>query len=915
MTPPRNGRVPRAGLKTRRADPDQLLKQVQRGEERAGKGKLKIFLGMAPGVGKTFAMLEAARRERDSGVDVVIGFVETHGRVETAALLDGLPILPRQTLLYRDKPMEEFDVDGALRRLPERIVVDELAHTNVPGSRHAKRWQDVMELLDAGMDVWTTVNVQHLESLNDVVAQITGVRVRETLPDAVLERADDVELVDIPPDALLERLLQGKVYPIEQARSAAASFFRKGNLMALRELALRRTAERVDADVLAYRREHGIAQTWPVAEQILVCVGPRSVSTAVIRAARRIAAGLHAPWTAAFVEIPARPLAQEDRARVAQHLRLAEELGAEVVVLSGDRLSDELIAYARTHNVTRIIMGKPTHPPWRDKLFGSLVDDVVRGTREIDVLVTAGDLDSTATAPAAAARRQEPAGTYLSSAGIVALSSGVAWLMFGHVDLANLVMVYLLGIVFVAIRFGRGPSILASVLSVAVFDFCFVPPYLTFAVADVNYLFTFLVMFVVALVISSLTVRVQQQAQAARLREQRTASLYRLTRELARATSVSELASAAVRSVGNIFDGKVAILLPDRDGTLQRLTGEANGYEIDDRELGVARWAFEHGEPAGLGTATLPGAGAMYLPLSTRSNNVGVLGILPADSQRIEDPEQRQLLGAFCKQTAVAIERTALAEEARSAKVRAEQEELRNTLLSSVSHDLRTPLAAITGAASTLLEDDSVRGGVRRELLETIAEEAARLNRLVGNLVDMTRLESGGIVVRKEWIPMEEIVGSALQRLQSSLGERPVRVNLPPDLPLLSLDGVLIEQVFVNLLENAVKYTPEGTPIEITARVERGFVVVEVADRGPGVPIGDEEKVFEKFFRGPNRGVGGTGLGLTISRGMLRAHGGDIIAENRPLGGALFRLSIPLDGEPPEIPREASAGTDGSPTR
>jgi two-component system, OmpR family, sensor histidine kinase KdpD len=530
---------------------------------------------------------------------------------------------------------------------------------------------------------------------------------------------------------------------------------------------------------------------------------------------------------------------------------------------------------------------------------------------------TTGDPGPPSKAMASTHRRSDRARVYLSSVGVVALSSGVAWLMFGHVHLTNLAMAYLLGIVFVAIRFGRGPSILASALSLAVFDFCFVPPYLTLAVSDVSYHFTFLVMFVVALVISSLTVRVQKQAEDARLREQRTASLYRLTRELARATNVSGLASAAVRSVGNIFDGRVAILLPDR-GTLQGLPPEANGYEIDEVELGVARWVFEHGAPAGLGTSTLPRARAMYLPLSTRSNTVGVLGILPADSQRIEDPEQRQLLGAFCKQTAVAIERTGLAEEARLAQARVEQEELRNTLLSSVSHDLRTPLAAIMGAASTLLEDDSVSSGVRREMLETIAEEAGRLNRLVGNLVDMTRLESGGLVVKKEWTPLEEIVGSALQRLHSAFENRPVRVTLPSDLPLVPMDGVLIEQVFVNLLENAAKYTPPGTPIEITARAEPDRVVVEVADSGPGILAGDEDRLFEKFFRGRNGSVGGTGLGLTISRGMLRAHGGDLRAENRAQGGALFRLTIPLDGKPPEIPREpreARPGADGSATR
>ena len=895
-----------------RADPDELLRRIEEREARARRGKLKVFLGAAPGVGKTYTMLETARQERAAGRDVVVGVVETHGRPETERLLDGLEVLPRRRVAYRGRTLLEFDLDAALRRRPALLLVDELAHTNAEGSRHPKRWQDVAELLGAGIDVWTTLNVQHLESLNDVVAQITHVRVRETVPDAALDGADEVEIVDLPPDDLLERLREGKVYIPDQAAMAADSFFRRGNLLALRELALRRTAEHVDSDVRAYRREHGIAATWPVAEHVLVCVGPSPVSASLVRAGRRMAAGLRAKWTVVTIESPSvKPMSPEDRARVTQHLRLAEQLGAGVVTLSGERASEVILGYARAQNVTRILIGKPTHPRWRDVLFGSLLDEVVRGSGEIEVHVTRGDPGGDKRSPPPPKpSRPTGAAPFAWAALAVAAATIVAGAMFRRFEMANLVMVYLLAIVFVAYRFGRRPALLASVLSVATFDFCFVPPHLTFDVADVRYLFTFAGMLLVGFVISGLTERIRNQAEVARVRERRTAALYALTRELAGARDRGAIVRVAEEHVAAAYATSASVLLPDDEG---RLAPAGAPAPLDEHERSVAQWAAEHCEAAGHATATLPAASRLYVPLVAQGRAIGVLGVQAGSSGRLDDPEARQQLDALARQIAMALERVRLAEEAEGARTRAEQEELRNALLSSVSHDLRTPLAAITGAASTLLDDERVPADVRRELLQTVFEEADRLARLVTNLLDMTRLESGGLTPNQDWVPVEEVVGTALSRLEHLLEGRPVQLDLPADLPLVRMDAVLIVQVLLNLVENAIKYTPAGSPIEIRARAGAATATIEVADRGPGFPPGAEQRVFDKFFRAEDvRGERGAGLGLTICRGIVAAPGGTIVAENRPGGGALFRITLPNDGAPPAVPREPGSAREAA---
>jgi len=883
-----------------RPDPDALLRQIQSEEERARRGRLKIWLGFAPGVGKTYAMLEDARELHSDGADVVVGWVDTHGRYDTAALLLGLEILPRRTVPYRGRNLEEFDLDAALARKPAVLLLDELAHTNAAGGRHPKRWQDALELLDAGIEVHTTLNVQHVESLNDVVAQITSVRVRETVPDAIVDRADEIVLVDLDPEDLLQRLREGKVYLGEQKERAARGFFHRGNLLALRELALRRAAERVDADVLAWRREHRIATPWPTGERILVCVGSAPASARLVRATRRMAAGLRAPWFAAWVERPGTtPLSRADRERLEAHLRLVESLGGTVVRLEGMAPADAILAWAREHNVTRIVIGKPTHSRWRDRLRGSLLGEIVRGSGEIDVHVISGDELEEAAAKAVEPRAEGVAwGEYASAAALVALATAIgiaAGLLLAPPDVA---MLYLLGIMLTAVRAGRGPSVFAAALSTAAYDFFFVPPYLTFAVSDSRHLLTFAVMFAVGIVISALARRIRRQEQAARGREERSTTLYALARDLGAALDEHEAARAITRHAAEVFGCGAALLVraPDRALTPAAVVGEV---PLDGSQLGVARWAFEHERAAGVGTDTLPGARVRCEPLLSGPRVLGVL-VLAARAEQAWRADDRHFLDAFVRQGALAIERARLGEEAKAAALRARAEELRSSLLSAVSHDLRTPLAAITGAASALRDETAGLGAAERaELLDTIAEEADRLERLLGNLLDMTRLESRGVELRREWVPIEEIVGAALTRLENLLEGRQVQTSLPEDLPLVAADPLLLEQLIINLVENALKYTPPESPIEIEAAAREGRLELVVADRGPGLARGEETRVFEKFFRGAHRGMPGVGLGLAICRAIAEAHGGSLEAENRAGGGALFRLVLPLDAEAP----------------
>ncbi|MCL4395390.1 MAG: sensor histidine kinase KdpD [Chloroflexi bacterium] len=882
-----------------RRNPDKLLARVKLEESRQRRGKLKIFFGAAAGVGKTYAMLDAARQQKAGGMDVAVGVVETHSRSETQALLAGLEILPPKLVDYRGTTLREFDLDLALARHPQLVLLDELAHSNAAGSRHSKRWQDAEELLAAGIHVYATLNVQHLESLNDVVAQITGVVVRETVLDSVLENADDVQLVDLSPDDLLERLKEGKVYVPQMAEEARRNFFRRGNLIALRELALRRTAERVDDEVQAYMRKWDIDDTWPVAERILVSIGPSPLSSRLLRSGKRMASALNAEWFAVYVETPEHAhLSQDDRDRIARTLRLAEQLGAETVNLSGNRTSDELLAFARSRNVTKIIVGKPSRPRWSQVLLGSVVDELVRGSGNIDVYVITGEREEPRPRMAGRLDRSINWPGYAWAVGVIALCTVVDATIVPTFSLTNLVMIYLVGVIFIASRYGMGPSVLASVLSVLAFDFNFVPPFYTFAVSDTQYVVTFGVMLAVAIIISTLTVRIRQQADSAWERERRTAALYSMSRELASTSSTSRLVDVAAKHIGEVMESRVTILLPD---AYKQLTPIDSPVPLDASECAVSEWAYTHNQPAGLGTDTLPGSKAIYLPLAAARGTVGVLGVQPANASLVASPEQLHLLETFANQTALAIERVNLADESQRAKVEVETERTRNALLSSISHDLRTPLAAITGAATSLVDDTT---GECREMAQTIAEEAERLNRLIRNLLDMTRLEAGAVMIHKGWHALEEVIGAVLTRMDESLQEHPVTTSIPADLPLVPLDSVLIEQVLVNLFENAIKYTPAGSPIDISANVTADHVQIVVADHGPGIPPGDEERVFDKFYRARSQGVGGVGLGLTVCRGIVQAHGGKIGVRNLPSGGASFEFALPLEGTPPEVEPE-----------
>lgn len=882
-----------------RRDPDQLLAAIQAEEQQAGRGRLLVFLGYAAGVGKTYGMLQGARQRQAEGIDVVAGYVETHGRGETEALLAGLEMIPRRLVDYRGAQLSEMDVDALLARRPALALVDELAHSNAPGSRHAKRYQDVEDLLAAGIDVYTTLNIQHLESLNDIVAQITGVVVRETLPDSVLDAASEIRLVDLPPAELVQRLHEGKVYVPEQAQRAVEQFFRLGNLTALREISLRRTAERVDDQMRSYMQTRAILGPWPAAERLLVCVSASPLSERLIRAARRLADELNADWFALNVETAATAtLAAADRDQLASNLLLAETLGAKAITLPAQSVVDAVIDYARSHNVTKIIAGKPLRPRWQELLRGSVVDQLIRRSGPIDVYVvsSAPAPSHRAAAPAGATRR--PWRAYAAAAALVACATLLGHALSPALDPTNLVMIYLAMVVIAAVYLGRGPAILASLLSVMLFDFFLVAPRLTLAVGDTQYLLTFAGLLIVGLVISTLTARASEQAAAAMQRETETAALYDLSRDLAAALSRDDILRTVTQHVASTFGREVVVLLPEDDGSDRLGVAAASSeLELPADELAVADWVYRRGEPAGRNTTTLPAAMLRYLPMKTARGAVGVLGVAgPDQPERHLTAAQRRLMDAFANQIALSVERDKLAKQARQAEVLQVTEKLQSALLNSISHELRTPLVSITGALSTLLADAGhLDAETERSLVENAHEEAGRLNQLVGNLLDMTRLEAGALTIRREPCDVQDVIGAALGQLGSRLHDRAVRVGLPADMPLVPLDFVPIVQVLVNLLDNALKYAPPDQPIDISARTQERQVEIEVADRGPGIPPEDLERVFDRFYRLQHPGsLGGTGLGLSICRGIVEAHGGAIRAQNRPGGGASFSLTLPL---------------------
>jgi len=878
-----------------RPDPDVLLARIRSDEERQSRGRLKIFFGACPGVGKTYSMLEDAQARRREGVEVVVGIVETHGRAETESLLEGLEILLRREVAHRGIALREFDLDAALKRRPALLLLDELAHANAPESRHAKRWQDALELLDAGIDVYTTLNVQHIESLNDVVAQITGVVQRETAPDSMLEKSDEIVLVDLPPEELLKRLAEGKVYIPEQAERAAGRFFRKSNLVALRELSLRFLANRVNVEVLAARRDATLDRIWPTRERLLVCVGPSPTSAKLIRSASRLAGLLQAEWIALTVETPATAsVSAPVRERIANHQRLAQRLGAEVVTLAGERMAEEVVHYARSRNVTKIVVGKPVLPWWRERLMNTVVDQIVRLSGDIDVYVIRGEGEPAGTPPRRAAEAGSAFSHYGHAALIVALCTAVNWLAFPYFALSDLIMVYLVGVMLTAMRGQRGPSISASVVSVLLFDFFFVPPRFSFSIAHASYIVTFLVMLGASLLISTLTLRIRRQAETARLAALRTAAQHRLSSQLAEARGVERLLEAAARVIAEAGECRLSILLPDAAGQVRPRVAHPVEWPMSEKERGVAQWVYEHSQPAGWGTETLASAELLCLPLRARRETLGVLGLRRRGSPPTVD--FIRLLEAFAGQVALALEVERLEEEQRRAVLQIEAERLRSSILSSVSHDLRTPLATIMGSSGSLLEAwPALDEPTRRALISDIHEEAERLSRLIANLLEMTRLEGGALELRREPQPLEEIVGAALSSLDKRLKDRTLEIRLPDDLPLVDVDGLLAQHVLINLIENALNYAPADRPIGVEGRAVESGVEVEVKDFGPGLAPGEEELVFEKFYRGANSArTPGSGLGLAICKGIIEAHGGRISAANRSGGGAVFRFTLPI---------------------
>ncbi len=901
-----------------RPDPDALLAKVRQEEARAKRGRLRIYFGSSAGVGKTYAMLWAARQLKGDGVDVVVGIVETHGRSETAMLTQGLEILARKRFEHRGRTLEEFDLDAALARRPTLILVDELAHSNVPGSRHPKRWQDVEELLGAGIDVFTTLNVQHLESLNDVVGGITQVRVWETLPDKVFDDADEVVLVDVTADELLDRLRAGKVYLPQQIERAAGNFFRKGNLMALREIALRRTADRIEDDVQAYRVDKAISPVWKTEAALLVCVGPDPGAERLVRAAARLAGQLNVAWHAIYVETPKlQGLPPAERERILAVLKLASGLDASTAVLASPDVSRAVVDYARSHNLSRIVIGRSAALgpwPWQARnarRISNLAPDIDlieigRGGADAGLAVRA----ATSPAPEPGERQETKRLRYLWAAAACVATTLLATPLLGVLELANIVMLFLLAVVLVAVKWGRGPAMLAAVLSVASFDFFFVPPRFSFAVSDVQYLVTFAVMLAVALIIGNLTSGLRAQARVAAHREERSRGLYEFARDLSGALQTEQVVETSDRFIERSFRARAALLLPDDRGKLRVDSRASGGIAVDP---GIAQWAFDKSQPAGFGTDTLPGSEVLYVPLKAPMRTRGVLAVRPGNRRVLMIPEQRQQLDTFAALIAIALERVHYVEVARDALVAMESERLRTSLLSALSHDLRTPLTVLVALAESLALAKPPLSGEQEDLAQSIRDEARRMSALVTNLLDMARLESGTVKPRLEWQPFEEVVGSALAATREMLRRHRVETKLSRDLPLVRIDAVLVERVLVNLLENASKYTPAGSTVVLAAQVAGPDLCVTIADNGPGLPPGREEAVFQKFTRGEKETTTpGVGLGLTICRAIVEAHGGAIRGANRPEGGAIFTFTLPL-GTPPDASHagDEEAGPDG----
>lgn len=882
-----------------RPDPDRLLAHT------AGwhRGKLKVFFGACAGVGKTYAMLSEAQRLRTQGLDILVGVVETHGRQETAGLLKGLTRLPPKRSHHRGRQVEEFDLDAALARRPALILMDELAHTNAPGSRHPKRWQDVEELLEAGIDVLTTVNVQHLESLNDVVSGVTGIKVRETIPDPFFDSANEVVLVDLPPDDLRQRLHEGKVYIAGQAERAIEHFFRKGNLIALRELALRRTADRVDDQMRAWRDHQGEERVWHTRDAILLCIGHNSGNEKLVRTAARLAAKLGSVWHAVYVETPdLHRLPEHQRRSILSALHLAQELGAETATLSDPAEDKAVLRYAREHNLGKIIIGRRHQRRWWRR--ESFADRLACRAPDLDLLIVA--LEDKLPHQSARLNDNRPwwdrwrvqlRGCLVAIAlcAFITLFSSHFLMDF---EAANLVMLYLMGVVIVALFYGRWPSVLATVINVISFDLFFIVPRGTLAVSDVQYILTFAVMLTVGLVIGNLTAGVRYQARVARYREQRTHHLYEMSKALSTGRNQQDIARISEQFIHSTFHAQSQVLLPDDEGHLRAVT---DGSTITLWDEAIARWGFDKGQPAGAGTDTLPGVPYLILPLKTTEKIHGVMIVEPGNLRQLMIPEQQRLLETCTLLVSSALERLALTTSEEQSRLASERESIRNSLLAALSHDLRTPLTVLFGQAEILTLDLASEGSRHAPQANEIRQYVLNTTRLVNNLLDMARIQSGGFNLRKEWLTVEEVVGSAIRTLEPGLGGQQIQIALDDPLTLIHVDGPLFERVLINLLENAVKYAGTSAAIGVTAKTGSDALQLEIWDSGPGIPAGQEKAIFAKFSRGHKESaIPGVGLGLAICQAIIEVHDGTLEAHNRPQGGASFIVSLPREA-PPEL--------------
>ncbi|CAN7183477.1 DUF4118 domain-containing protein [Rhizobium sp. LjRoot254] len=880
-----------------RPNPDALLEHA----ERETRGRFKIFLGAAPGVGKTYEMLLSGHARKADGVDVVVGVVETHGRRETQALVEGLEVIPRRIMDYRGHGLEEMDIDAILARRPGLVLVDELAHTNAPGSRHPKRYLDVQELLAQGIDVYSTLNIQHVESLNDVVAQITRITVRETVPDSIIDRADDIEIIDITPDDLIKRLRDGKVYIPKTAERAVENYFSPGNLTALRELALRRTAQRVDDQLLNHMQAHAISGPWPAGDRVLVCIDHGENGSALVRQAKRLADRLRAPWAALSIETPRLAVIGEaDKDRLAASMRLAEQLGGEAVTLPGQNVAADIIQYATANNYTQIIVGKPRKPLWRELVQGSVTHALIRLAGDISVHVISARREENEPrrgVEAAPLPSQFQIMPFAIGAGSVALALLAGVLLDEVLDVQNLALVFLMAVLVTAVRAGLWPGLFASVAGALCFNFFFLEPRYTFTVRDPESIIALLFYLLVAVIASNLTAAVQRQAAAARQRARTAEDLYLFSKKLAGTGTLDDVLWATAFQIASMLKLRVVILLPQEDTIVVRA-----GYPPDDTlvdaDIAAARWAWEHNRPAGRAADTLPGAKRLYLPLRTSRKAVGVIGLDNDRQGPLLNTDQQRLFEALADQAAIAIERIQLVADEDKAKLAVETDRLRTALLTSISHDLKTPLAAILGAAGTMREyADILDKNAQLELIGTVVDESERLNRFIVNLLDMTRIESGAMQPNFALHYVGDIVGTALGRAAKITAHHRTEMDVPSDLPMVRVDPVLFEQVLFNLIDNAAKYAPEDTIIRIEARRQGQSVILEITDEGPGIPPEDLERVFDSFYRVRKGDTvrAGTGLGLSISRGFTEAMGGRIAAGNRPGGrGAVFRITLPL---------------------